>query len=38
MKKKLYIESEDDSSVISYNDINNINFQIDSNVYTPAAG
>ena len=27
MKKKLYIESEDDeSSVISYNDINKINF------------
>jgi hypothetical protein len=27
MKKKLYIESEDDeSSIISYNDINKINF------------
>jgi len=36
MKKKLYIESEDETSVVSSSDINNVNFQISSNVYTQA--
>ena len=36
MKKKLYIESEDETSVVSSSDINNVNFQIGSNVYTQA--